>query len=123
MNMKKLAILFFSVGMISVAHAGDFNQEQLKKKATEVTRTIAGELQLNELEFIKIRDLNIEKLAAVRDLRAAYQNDPEMQHKKTAELERSYQQELMQILNKDQAEKYLAWERDSHKSFTSFLSE
>jgi predicted metal-dependent peptidase len=121
--MKKLALLLFSTGMISVVQAGNLPQDQLTQKATELTRTMTAELQLNELEFIKIKNLNAEKLAAVQETRATYQNDPEMKQKKTTELEQSYNQELMQILNKAQAEKYMNWQQNSNKPFTSFLSE
>ncbi|KAA9340072.1 hypothetical protein [Adhaeribacter soli] len=121
--MKKLIIFLFMAGTLAVAKADEQTPAKINEKATALTRTMARELQLNELEYIKVKALNTEKLAALFEARNAYQNDPEMQERKFAELEQSYDQELTQLLNRNQYEKYLAWERTSNESLTSFLAE
>ena len=110
-------------GTLSLAKAADQTPAKINEKATELTRTMTRELQLNEQEYIKVKALNSEKLAALYDARNAYRNDPEMQERKFAELEQSYNQELNQLLNRNQYERYLAWERTSNESLTSFLAE
>lgn len=121
--MKKLLIFLFMAGTMTVAKADNLTPEQIKQKATELTRTMAAELQLNELEYIKVRTLNTEKLAALYQVRNAYQNDPEMKEKKFAELNQAYRQELTQLLNTAQVEKYLSWEGNANGTLTGFLSE
>ena len=79
------------------------------EEATEIARDMIGKVQLNEMEYIKVRAFTIDKLEKVAQIRSMYSNDPEMMNRKLAEAENDYNYKLQAALTPKQFASYVTY--------------
>ena len=87
--------------------AGDY-QTNLAAEATEIARRLAHEIELNELEYIQVRNFTLEKLETVAHIQEMYRTNPELLEVKIADVEAAYQYRVQNLLTNKQFENYLA---------------
>lgn len=123
--MKNLIYTFAFIFTLSAGNA--FAQERpvaknLDSKVTSVTRTMASELGLNEMEYIKLKDLNRDRLIKQREIRKMYSNDQAMLDMKMNELGSNYEAELNSFLTDTQREAYATYKADA-ANYTALTEE
>jgi hypothetical protein len=77
-------------------------------RATALTRTMAQTVQLDEGQYLKIKQLNTRMLTAVDDLKARFSADPELLDQHMAEAQFRYEMELTALLRPRQIAVYHA---------------
>ena len=106
--MKKLAFILAILPLGLFAKPGGVIENQdIHQEATEMARKLVGPLQLNELEYIKVKELMAQRIMALKDIADYYQYDPEMLKQKTEDAKIAYERRLRYILNSQQLENYL----------------
>ncbi|MDX5443623.1 MAG: hypothetical protein LPJ89_07560 [Hymenobacteraceae bacterium] len=105
----------FSVclGFAANAQGTSDNQVAIEQKATTMTRQMSNELGLNEMEYIKLKALNREKLKRTAEIETMYSNDPSMKMAKLKELDSNYEEQLLPLLSPKQTEAYAAYKEKS----------
>ena len=105
--MKNLIIAFFLVLTSFSVQAGN-EGSKIAVEASDIARRMANQIELNELEYIQVRNYTIEKLEMVGSIQEMYQSNPEMLAAKIAEVENNYSFRIQNLLNAHQFENYLA---------------
>lgn len=124
--MKKL--LFTSALLLTFTFAiNSFAQTtpapaNVDEKASVLTRDMSQQLGLNELEYIKLKALNRERLTKSKQIKTMYSNDIAMRDRKMGELERNYEAELKSFLNAKQEEAYVVY-KTNPTNYTALSSE
>ncbi|MBB4602078.1 hypothetical protein HNQ93_002353 [Hymenobacter luteus] len=101
-------LLVVSLSTVSLAQRRDRYAERpgapdaAVERVEEVTRQMSSQLQLNEAQFIKLREVNKIKLARLEEIQWEYQQDPLQRNAKMAELEAQYEAECSRILTPSQ---------------------
>lgn len=91
------------------------NDLKINAQAAVIARQMVNEVQLNESEYIRVKEYTAEKLERMAQIRTMYSNDPAMMASKIAEAENNYSHNIQAILNPSQFEKYVAFvERNSN---------
>ncbi|MFC5271011.1 hypothetical protein [Adhaeribacter terreus] len=117
--MKKLFTLFF-LGMAFAATAQSRTSEpELANNAAAISRVMAHDLQLNEQEYIQIKNLTFEKLRTMAEIQDNYAYNPRLRNLKLEETEKAYQWQVRHALNAKQVEQYLAWHESAEAVLTS----
>ena len=88
--------------------SGELNNEGIQKEATALARSLVEPLQLNELEYIKVRELMAQRIMAINDIADYYQYDADLMKKKTEAALIAYENRLKFMLNSTQLENYLS---------------
>ena|SRR5688572_7062487 len=115
--MKKIitsTFFAFAVLTVNAATIGNITTE-----ATEIARQLIGKAQLNEMEYIKVRALTIEKLEKVAEIRSMYSNDADMMAKKIAEAESNYNYKLQNSLSEKQFASYVSYANQAKTAATA----
>jgi len=73
---------------------------------TELTRSMVNELRLNELGYIKLKELNRERLLATQEILKNHGSDTHLVEQKLEELARDYEEKLVAFLNPNQLQAY-----------------
>ncbi|MCJ8166714.1 DUF2806 domain-containing protein [Pontibacter sp. E15-1] len=109
--MKKF-LLFAFVSILFVANAsaqatigGPINA-RVEAACTEITRTMARELHLNELGYIKLKELNRGHLAKIDALVQTYEAQDVKLKEEMEKLELAYEEALTTLLTPKQQEVY-----------------
>ena len=95
---------------LSAQPTGTSENETIQQEATQIARGLVGPLKLNELEYIKVRELAVQRILALNDIADYYQYDPKMMQKKSEAAKEAYEMRLKYILNSTQLENYLTLE-------------
>ncbi len=106
--MKKI----FLAILISAGSTFTFAQTKTSEtfNVTEASRQMYNDLQLNEAQYLKVRQLNQLKHDRMRDMEQVYRNDPQMMDQKRAALNAELDAEYRSVLRPDQFEMYLSQE-------------
>ncbi len=101
--------LCFALGTFSAqAQVTDRRAEQsqpTKKEtpdAVALTREMSQRLRLNEVQYMKLLNVNRTKLSSINSIKHLYNNDETMRAQKMSELEAQYEQECSRILTPSQ---------------------
>lgn len=78
----------------------------ISARATALTRTMAQTVQLDEGQYLKIKQLNTRMLTAVEDLKARFSADTELLDQHMAEAQFRYEMELTALLRPRQIAVY-----------------
>src|SRR5690349_14182432 len=105
--MKNLIIAFVLVLTSFSVKAGN-DLSRIQSEASDIARRMANQIELNELEYIQVRNYTAEKLELVAGIQEMYQANPEMLANKIAEVENDYTYRIQNLLNARQYENYLA---------------
>lgn len=105
--MKNLILALF-ISLTSFAAKAGNNANQIAAEASAIARQMANEIELNELEYIQVRNYTLEKLETVAYLQEMYQTNPEMLAAKVKDAETAYQYRIQNLLSNKQFENYLA---------------
>lgn len=103
-NLLTTAFLFLTILTASATS----NDATIRNEASDITRRLANQIQLNESEYIQVKNFTVEKLTAVADIKAMYTNDMEMMFRKLNETEKAYNHKITSLLNAKQLDNYLA---------------
>ncbi len=122
--MKKfilVAIVSFLFGTSSFAQ-GDATTLSPKTESvcTEITRTMARELHLNEMEYIKLKDINRERLVKTEELVQASSENAAALKEGLREIEVSYEQKLATFLTPKQQTAYANYKKETAR--TQFMA-
>lgn len=106
--MKKLlfALMILPLGLFAQP-SGELNNESIQQEATALARSLVTPLQLNELEYIKVRELMTQRIMALNDIADYYQYDADLKQQKTEAAIAAYENRLKFMLNSQQLENYL----------------
>ena len=106
--MKKLLfiLVIFPLGLFAKP-TGELKNQDIQLEATQMARKLVGPLQLNELEYIKVKELMAQRIMALNDIADYYQYDADMMKRKTEATKIAYERRLRYILNSQQLENYL----------------
>ena len=105
--MKNLIIALLLVLTAFSVQAGN-DLSKIQNEASDIARRMANQIELNELEYIQVRNYTVEKLELVAEIQEMYQANPEMLALKIAEVETDYTYRIQNLLNARQFENYLA---------------
>ena len=115
--MKNLIIAFFLVLTSFSVQAGN-DGSKIANEASDIARRMANQIELNELEYIQVRNYTLEKLELVASIQDMYQANPEMLAAKIANVENAYSYRIQNLLNARQFENYLALSNSFKTQFT-----
>lgn len=104
--MKKLLTSAFLFFVFFTANAAN-NPANINNEASTIARQLANQIELNESEYIQVKNYTVEKLAFVAEITEMYSNNPEMMNRKLTEVEKDYQHKITSLLNVKQYENYL----------------
>lgn len=105
--MKKLITsALFSFVVLTASATG--NQPDFNEQASDITRRMANQIELNEMEYIQVKKYTTEKLTSVAEIKDMYSNDREMMTRKIMEVENAYTHRIENLLNARQFENYIA---------------
>lgn len=91
----------------AVAQSGSYElSAEANKKCTELTRSIANELRLNEMEYVKLKDINKEFFGKREELQKQHEGDATTLNDKLAALEKETTEKLEGMLTPLQLEKF-----------------
>ncbi|UYZ60316.1 hypothetical protein [Hymenobacter latericus] len=97
--MKKLLyLLAFALPLCFAQVAAASDDNSLQGRATKLTRQLAEKVPLNEAQFVKVRRLNLDMLAATLSLKDKFANDPAQLDVALAELQDRYEWDMASIL-------------------------
>ena len=117
--MKKLILSAFAIMALSTVTTFAQNAPQdLETRVATVTRDMSVKLGLNESDYIKVKNLNREKMVKSDEITNMYKNDVSMRNSKLAELQNTYDNQLASILNLKQKEAYASY-KTSNSSYTA----
>jgi len=114
---KLLTSAFFALTLLTAYAEGDAHA-----RASELARRMANEIQLNEREFIVVRQLAVQKIERIDEIKSMYSNDADMMSKKIKEAEENFNYNLRAALNTKQFDSYLA-KSSSYKTAQPVLAE
>lgn len=113
--MKKLLLSALFIGTVYTAQAqttltgtAASSRAVLSMSATEMTRQMYNELELNEGQYIKLRALNQARLDRFNEVERMYSNDSQMREAKIKEVNSQLDEEFAQVLSPKQFTAYLA---------------
>ncbi|WP_299820516.1 hypothetical protein [uncultured Pontibacter sp.] len=94
------------------AQYGDYTlTREQEAKCTELTRAMVNELRLNEMEYIKLKALNREKIAAEDATRESLKDNVAALELKLQEIETDFETKLTAILNANQLQAFAEYKR------------
>ncbi|WP_242920037.1 hypothetical protein [Pontibacter liquoris] len=107
--MKKfiLASLMLFISFGAAFAEGTQLSPDAEKKCSDVTRTMANELRLNEMGYIKLKALNRELYAATEEILLTSKS--EEQQEKLQALAAKYETELVSFLSPSQLQAYKSY--------------
>ncbi len=116
-TMKKL--LFTAAFMLTLSGAA-FAQSgsDLDARVASTTRDMSVKLGLNEFEYVKLKNINREKMAKADEISNTFKNDAAMRDQKLAELQNNYDNQLRSFLNNKQMEAYASY-KESTGNYTA----
>ena len=118
--MKNLIIAFLLVLTTFSVQAGN-DGSKIANEASDIARRMANQIELNELEYIQVRNYTLEKLEMVAGIQEMYQTNPELLAAKITEVENDYTFRIQNLLNARQFENYLALSK-SFKTQPTFIA-
>lgn len=108
--MKKfllVAVAAFLFGTPAFAQTSIFDlTPEAEAKCTQITREMAIELRLNEPEYIKLKELNRDRLVKTEALLELYNSNAPALNEKMQEIEVAYEQKLASFLTPRQLNAY-----------------
>lgn len=106
--MKKAYIFaFMLLGMQVAASASDFDGgSAIQSRATAMTRSMSGKVQLDEGQYLKVKVLNIRMLTEAEDLKTRFAADPSVLDQQLAEAQMRYEMDLASLLRPKQVAMY-----------------
>lgn len=109
--MKKLLfiLVIFPLGLFAKP-SGELKTQDIQQEATKIARKLVDPLQLNELEYIKVKELMAQRIMALNDIADYYKYDTKLMKQKTEAAKIAYERRLRYILNSQQLENYLTLE-------------
>lgn len=84
-------------------------EEQARERADQMTNAMIRDLQLNNYQAKKIREINLAKVREMMQLEAQYANEPELASEKCLGACNARDPELEEILSTEQYSKYFGW--------------
>ncbi|OON69994.1 hypothetical protein [Hymenobacter sp. CRA2] len=97
--MNKLFCLAAAAALVLTAASHAQAQEPtLNDRATTLTQQMAQKVPLNEAQFVKVRRLNLNLLAATQELKGRFANDSATLDQRLAELQDNYEWDMAAIL-------------------------
>jgi len=120
--MKNLTLTFAIVFACFLGSNNSWAGGNLDARAATVTRSMSTQLGLNEMEYIKLRNLNLEHMTKAAEVNRMFSNDPAFLEVKINELKLAYEKELGSILNSKQMESYVAY-KENKQNYTVFTAE
>lgn len=82
--------------------------DQLKTQAVEQTRQLAAKIGLNEADYVRVKNIILEKLVAIKEAEAMYANNPDMKRKKLKAIEEAFNQDIAGAMSATQHKDYIA---------------
>ncbi|TYZ06332.1 hypothetical protein FY528_18335 [Hymenobacter lutimineralis] len=111
--MKKIFLLVGMLLAVSVAsqasqenNATGDNGSAIAARATKLSRAMASTMQLDEGQYLKVKQLNTRMLAEVDDLKSRYAADPEILDQRLADAQQRYEAALTSLLRPRQLAVY-----------------
>ncbi|AKD03904.1 hypothetical protein POKO110462_03010 [Pontibacter korlensis] len=106
--MKNLLLLAaaFLISVSAFAQSTYTLSREAEEHCTKITRAMANELRLNELGYIKLKELNRERIALTEELVRTFSNNAEMLDQKLEELAMAYDEKVTAFLNPNQLQAY-----------------
>ncbi|TPE43083.1 hypothetical protein [Pontibacter mangrovi] len=111
--MKNL-LLFVSILFISTsafAQSGHMLSRESEQKCTQITRNMAQELRLNELGYIKLKEINKERMRLTEEAVNSYADNHDMLNQKLEEIARNYDEKITAFLNPNQLQAYANYKK------------
>ena len=105
--MKNLILAFFLILTSLTVQAGN-DGSKMAAEASDIARRMASQIELNELEYIQVRNYTLEKLEIVSTIQEMYQTNPQLLAVKLAAVDTNYTYRIQNLLNARQFENYLA---------------
>lgn len=107
-----LVISAFLITNIAFAQSPFKLSREAEQRCTEITRTMAMELRLNELGYIKLKELNRERMLATQEILANLNNDTHLVEQKLEELAKTYDEKVSAFLNPNQLQAYANYKNE-----------
>lgn len=117
-NVLLIIFAFFFIDTAALAQSALKLDREAEAHCTEVTRTMARELRLNELGYIKLKELNRERMIATQEVLQNYRNDTHLVEQELEKLALEYDQKLTSFLNANQLQAYANYKKQPTKEAT-----
>ncbi|MHA6250238.1 hypothetical protein ACXYMU_20050 [Pontibacter sp. CAU 1760] len=104
-----LALSLFMGFSASAQTSSVGNSPEFEARVTAITRAMTLKLELNEPSYIKLKNLNRERLTQTEALLQTYQDDRAGLEVKFKEVEQAYEKQLYVLLSEKQREAYAAY--------------
>ncbi|MCX2741134.1 hypothetical protein [Pontibacter anaerobius] len=101
-----LVIAAFLISTASFAQSPFKLSREAEERCTQITREMAQELRLNELGYIKLKELNRERMLTTQNILSNYSNDAHLLEQKLEEAAQAYDQQVTAFLNPNQLQAY-----------------
>lgn len=119
-NFTLTAYFLFALAITAVGQNGASNPV-VDQVSTELTRSMADQLALNENDYIKIKALNQQRLTSATEAAKLYADDEAMRISRLAEIEAEYEEKLFKMLNGRQVAAYAEFKEKPEASFVSLV--
>ncbi|PTX21350.1 hypothetical protein C8N40_102326 [Pontibacter mucosus] len=105
----KYILLFAFAFLIHTSVSAQSNitlSREAEAYCTNLTRSMANELRLNELGYIKLKELNRERIAATQEILKNHRNDTHLAEQLLEKLAQEYDEKVTAFLNPNQLQAY-----------------
>ncbi|MFC6998773.1 hypothetical protein [Rufibacter roseus] len=112
--------LYFLLALAVSAVAQNTPQNPAMEKATtDLTRLMAESMALNEVDYIKLKAINTERLTLTTEVEKLYADDEVMLNSRLQEIEEEYEEKVFKILNSRQVAAYAEFKQRPEANFTT----
>ncbi|WP_192820206.1 hypothetical protein [Rufibacter sp. LB8] len=118
-----LTVFFLVALTVSAVAQNAPSNPALDKASSTITRLMVESMGLNENEYIKLKNLNQERLAKTTEADKMYADDAEMRDVRLREIEDDFETKLFKMLNGRQVEAYSSFKSKPEANFLSLAKE
>ncbi len=117
-NLIFLAAIFLLTSSQLFAQTNDYKTSpQLEARCTELTRTMVNELRLNEIGYIKLKELNRDRIYRIEASKENYKSDMVALNLELQKIESDFEEKLVKILDASQLQAYTAYKRNNNANY------
>ncbi|MBA9078607.1 MULTISPECIES: hypothetical protein [Rufibacter] len=116
-----LTLYFLFALVVSAVAQNTPSNPALEKASSDITRLMVESMSLNENEYIKLKNLNSERLVKAAEAEKMYSDDAEMREVRLREIEDDFEEKLFKMLNSRQVTAYAEFKTKPEANFLSLV--
>ncbi|WP_299759261.1 hypothetical protein [uncultured Pontibacter sp.] len=106
-----LLIVAFLISTATFAQSPFKLSREAEERCTQITRAMAQELRLNEIGYIKLKEINRERMLATEEVLENANGNADLLDQQLKELAVAYDQKVTAFLNSNQLQAYANYKK------------